>query len=293
MHDITSIGIIDSIKNVLENGISVSNTIEHKNKIIKFTLSAISDNTGTIKGCVALIQDISELEKLEQMRKDFIANVSHEFRTPLTIIRGSLEALIDEAVNDQYEVKRYLSRILSETKGLERLVKDLLDLSKLKSGKIEVKFEDIYIDALLSDVVRNIQIIANAKNISIHYMPSSVIPAVFGDYDRLRQLFIVFLDNAVKYSFENSSVEIKIWHDNMVHIEIKDEGSGIPAKDLPFIWDRFYKVDKSRSNNDNSTGLGLAIAKQLIELHNGTVTAESSADKGTKFIINLPIKKSE
>ncbi|EGD47582.1 integral membrane sensor signal transduction histidine kinase [Ruminiclostridium papyrosolvens DSM 2782] len=256
------------------------------NKKLKFTLSPIIDNNENVTGCVVLVQDISESERLEQLRKDFIANVSHEFRTPLTVIKGSIEALNDGAIEKKEDIERYYSRILSETKILQRLVGDLLELSRLQSGKISVNEEKVHIPSLLSDVTKSMQTIAVKKQISIEYSPIEAVPPVLGDYDRLRQLFTIFIDNAIKYSPEKTKISIEIAVKGTLEIKIADKGYGISEEELPYVWERFYKTDKSRESN--GTGLGLSIAKHLIQLHGGNVTMQSSLEEGTTVTVYLP-----
>jgi Signal transduction histidine kinase len=258
-------------------------------KKLMFTFSPIMDNLRNVTGSVVLVQDISESERLEQLRRDFVANVSHEFRTPLTVIRGSLEALVDGAVEKSEDIKRYQQRMLAETRVLERLVGDLLELSRLQSGKITINKEKIHLPSLLADAVKSLQTIAEKKGIKIEYLSEQEVPALPGDYDRLRQLFVIFLDNAVKYSPENTKVSVKtsLLEDNTLLVIIRDQGYGIAADKLIHIWDRFYKADNSRKGN--GTGLGLAIAKHLIELHDGKVSVQSELGKGTVIEIKLPI----
>jgi signal transduction histidine kinase len=168
-------------------------------KKLMFTFSPIVDNNGAVTGSVALVQDISESERIEQFRRDFVANVSHEFRTPLTVIRGSLEALVDGTVEKSEDIKRYYQKMLSETRGMERLVGDLLELSRLQSGKITMHKETIHFPSLLADAVKSLQTIAEKKGIKIEYLSGQDVPLFLGDYDRLRQLFVIFLDDAVKF----------------------------------------------------------------------------------------------
>ncbi|MDR3583904.1 MAG: ATP-binding protein [Desulfosporosinus sp.] len=260
-------------------------------KKLMFTFSPIVDNQGTVTGSVALVQDISESVRLEQLRLDFVANVSHEFRTPLTVIRGSLEAMVDGTVEKSDEIRHYHERMLAETRGLERLVGDLLELSRLQSGKTTINKEMLHIPSLLADTVRSLQTIAEKKGITIEYLPEQDVPLFLGDYDRLRQLLVIFLDNAVKYSPPNTrvSVETNLLELNMLAIIIRDQGQGIAADELPHIWTRFYKIEKSRKGE--GTGLGLAIAKHLLELHNGQVSVQSELNKGTVIEIKLPLDK--
>lgn len=257
-----------------------------KGKHLKFTLSPIIDNKGKVNGVVALVQDVSESEKLEQMRRDFVANVSHEFRTPLTVIKGSLEALDDGTISEPEDVSRYIGRLLAETRALERLVGDLLDLSRLQSETISVHLEQVHLPSLLSDTVRGIQELADKKNIRIQLNSDMDIPLIKGDYDRLRQLFVIFLDNAIKYSPIQTCITVSVILQDQVKVIIQDQGYGIPPEELPYIWDRFYQSDTSRKSS--GTGLGLSIAKRLIALHSGVVAVTSKLGEGTVFTIGFP-----
>ncbi|MHB8076780.1 HAMP domain-containing sensor histidine kinase [Desulfosporosinus fructosivorans] len=286
--DLNNLEIEAQLTRVMEDKTPSQVIKEWLGKRLRFTVSPIVDNHGTVTGSVALVQDISESERLEQLRRDFVANVSHEFRTPLTVIRGSVEALVDGIVENSEDIKRYHHRILSETRGLERLVGDLMELSRLQSGKITINKDRIHISDLLTDVVKSLQTIADQKGIKIKYQSQQDLPPSPGDYDRLRQLFVIFLDNAVKYSPANTlvSVESRIIQNNTLSIIIRDQGYGIAADELPYIWDRFYKVDKSRQGL--GTGLGLAIAKHLLDLHDCKVSVQSEIGKGTEIELKLP-----
>lgn len=289
--DLQEHGLWDEFKTVVDRGKGSTVVVDWNIRKLKFTLSPVKNNTGEIIGVVALIQDISESERLEQMRREFVTNVSHEFRTPLTLIRGSVEALIDATVTDGDTVKKYHTRIFNEAKGLERLVKDLLDLGKLQTGKFDLQLEKVDIIQLLADVSRSIKPIADKKGIVIENSFKEGIPPVIGDYDRLRQLFVIFIDNAIKYSNENTNIHISAGVSGYVYVKIRDNGIGIPKEDLPYIWDRFYKVDKSRSRPESGTGLGLSIARYLIEAHKGIVRVESEMGKGTTIEVGLPFEK--
>lgn len=286
--DFSDLGIEDSLMTVIEEKKPLQVIKDWANKKLRITLSPILDNQTNVIGSVALVQDISESERLEQLRKDFVANVSHEFRTPLTVIKGSLEALIDGAIDKKEDIERYHQRMLSETRSLERLVGDLLELSHLQSGKISMNKEKVHIPSLLSDIVKSLQTIANKKGIQIDCTVPDNVPPVIGDYDRLRQLFIIFIDNAIKYSPDKTVVTISINIGNALEVFIQDQGYGISEEELPDVWDRFYKADKSRKSS--GTGLGLAIAKHLVQLHGGNVSLQSSVGKGTTIIIKLPIE---
>lgn len=283
--DIMALGIATELKGVINGEENIHTIKEWKGKKLQINFSPIKSNTGVIIGAVALIQDISERERLEQLRRDFVANVSHEFRTPLTVIRGSLEAILDGAVTEKEDINRYNEIMASQVRGLERLVGDLLDLSRLQSGNISLKREKININELLSDAVKSIYSLAEKKAMKINHQNSFDIPPIIGDYDRLRQLVLIFLDNSVKYSPEKTTISIKVDLSDTLNITIKDQGYGIAEDEIPFIWQRFYKTDKAR--NSSGTGLGLAIAKQLADLHGASLSLQSELGKGTSIKISL------
>lgn len=285
INDFNDMNLLDDIKSNKEKTKSI--TKSWNDKILKITISNIIDNKSNISGYVALLQDISQSERLEQLRKDFVANVSHEFRTPITVIKASLEALLDGVIEEKNEVLNYYKRMISETKGLERLVRDLLELSKLQSGKISIKKESIHIINLIKDTLRSLRTIADKKNIQIVEEYDNNINEMNGDYDRIKQLIVIFVDNAVKYSPDNTVISIKLELKEKLEIIIKDEGYGIKEEEIPYIFDRFYKSDKSRKFK--GTGLGLSIAKYIIELHEGNVSVESKLGKGTVVSIYLPV----
>lgn len=287
--DFEDLGIYDSLEIVIKDKKTLQILKEWRGKKLKFTLSPIIDNQNKVTGSVALVQDISESERLEQLRRDFVANVSHEFRTPLTVIKGSLEALMDGTIDQPQDIEHYHQRMLSETKSLERLVGDLLELSRLQSGKISIHQEEIHFPSLLSDVIKSIQTLADKKAIQIVYQGLFEVPALIGDYDRLRQLFVIFIDNAVKYSPTSTviTVDSHLMGKSTLEVTIQDQGYGISEKELPYVWDRFYKSDKSRKSS--GTGLGLAIAKHLVQIHKGQVSLTSELGKGTTVTVQLPL----
>lgn len=287
--DFEDLGIYDSLGRVSKDKKSLQIIKDWKGKKLKFILSPIIDNQSKVTGSVALVQDISESERLEQLRRDFIANVSHEFRTPLTVIKGSLEALVDGTIDRPEDIERYHRRMFSETKSLERLVGDLLELSHLQSAKVIINKEKIHIPSLLTDVIRSLQTLADKKEIQIVYQGLWEVPALIGDYDRLRQLFVIFIDNAVKYSPESTviTIDANLSGESALEIIIKDQGYGISRDELPYVWDRFYKSDKSRKSS--GTGLGLAIAKHLVQLHQGRVSLTSELGRGTTVTVFLPL----
>lgn len=232
-----------------------------------------------------LAQGEEERKNLEKMRMDFFANVSHELRTPITVIRAYTEMLIDGIITDPEKIATNYDRMLNECKGMERLVGDLLLLSKMQNPDFVVEKEPINIIQIFDDIIRNATAICAKKNISLDIVKDNDSIMMLGDYDRLRQMFMVIFDNAVKFSNENSTIHIKISCLDIIRISIKDEGVGISSEELPFIFEKFYK-SKLRQNA-NGTGLGLAIARQIALKHNGTVEVYSELGKGTEFIFTF------
>lgn len=220
-----------------------------------------------------------ESEKLLKLRRDFIANISHELRTPVTVIRGSLEALCDEVVTDPLKVKEYHAQMLSESIFLQRLVNDLLDLSRLQNTDFNIEMQPVNLCDVLQDVVRSASHMAQNKNIIIEYEQDKDFYDLIGDYGRLRQMFMIIVDNSIKFSNPCQKVSIRVQNNT---VSIKDSGVGIAKQDLPYIFDRFYKV-KSEQNKQGS-GLGLAIAKQIADRHNIKLTVNSTEGTGTEFI---------
>ena len=220
------------------------------------------------------------------MRKDFITNVSHEFRTPLTILRGNLEALYDNVIPHE-EMPQHYSALLQETKRLENMVKDLLDLSKFEYGNVDMHFENVDIKSLLQDIIRILNPITKEKNIQFHLISMDNILPIYSDYDKLKQLFLIFIDNAIKFSNNNSTIELSIELKDSILVTIRDFGIGIPKEAIPHIGERFYKVDKSRNYSTKGTGLGISIANHLAQILNCKFKIQSDLNIGTKIEITF------
>lgn len=221
--------------------------------------------------------------RLEKTRREFVANISHELKTPITVIRGSLEALLEKVVTDPTQVEDYQRQMLREATFLQRLVGDLLDLSKLQNSDFVIEKQNILVYDILEDVIRSIRQAATCKGIDIAFTADNRGCMLYGDYGRIRQMLMIILDNAVKFSDENSVIDVALFNGTL---SIRDYGAGIPEEDSPYIFDRFYK---SRSEqNKQGTGLGLAIAKQIAERHGIELSAQSGTDKGAAFILKLP-----
>lgn len=229
-----------------------------------------------------VLKEAEDALKLEKIRQDFVANVSHELKTPITVIRGSVEALKDGVITEKEKVQEYYSQILSESKYLQSMVLDLLDLSKLQNADFPMEKSEINFAYVLKDAVRSIGGIAEAKGIKINLNIKNDDLTIMGDYSRLRQMLLIILDNAVKFSSVGEKVDVSC---ESGVIAIKDYGVGIAPDDLPFVFDRFRKSRNEK--NKDGTGLGLAIAKQICDRHNITLTVKSEIGAGTEFFINF------
>lgn len=224
-------------------------------------------------------------EKLEQLRRDFVANISHELRTPITVIRGSLEALCDGVITEPSQVNEYHRQMLSESKGLQRLVGDLLDLSRLQNMDFNIEMSDVNLCDVVRDVIRSAKNIADLKDIELIVENSTNNCSIKGDYGRLRQMFMTILDNAIKFSPVKGHIYITLSQKDNLYVSVRDEGIGIKKEDLPYIFDRFYKTKSIE--NTNGTGLGLAIAKEIALRHHAEIKALINKDKGSEFIIRF------
>lgn len=230
------------------------------------------------------------LAHAEQNRREFLANVSHELKTPIASIQALSEAILDGVAAKPEQQERYLSTIVDETKRLDRLIGDLLDLSQLEAGKLLITPRTFNLNEFIKVDLLKYTSLLDAKQLSFFFAESPDNLIVWADSDRLSQILANLISNAVRYSPEGGKISITTTHDNsFAIIAVNDLGQGIPADDLPYIWDRFYRVDKSRSRQDGGTGLGLAITKKLTEAMGGTIEAESPAGQGTTFRLSLPL----
>ena len=233
-----------------------------------------------------LYQNQQEANNLEQMRQDFFANVSHELRTPIAVVRAYTESMVDGVVTDPAKITQYNNRILAECKSMERLVGDLLTLSKMQNPDFKIDAEPVNLVHIFDEIVRSALAISSEKGIQISMHRESNVYMIMGDYDRLRQMFIVILDNAIKFSSPGSTIHLNLTSvKRKVVCSIRDEGIGISEEELPNIFDKFYK-SKLRQNA-KGTGLGLPIAKQIALKHGGTIDVKSKVGEGTEFIFTF------
>ena len=240
------------------------------------------------KGVLLVFHDITELKKLEQIRKDFVANVSHELKTPITSIKGFSETLLDGAMNDKAALEEFLAIILKESDRLQSLIQDLLDLSKIEQQGFKLNLAKININEQIIRALTIVKARAEEKNITLDFETHSQECFVIGDADRLMQVFINLVSNAITYSQFGGSISVKVTNrENDALVIVEDTGIGMEKTEITRIFERFYRVDKARSRNSGGTGLGLAIVKHIMEVHKGSIEVTSEIGKGTTFTIKL------
>ena len=231
--------------------------------------------------------DIEYLERLQRMRSQFLGNVSHELRTPIFSIQGYLETLLNGAIDDPKVNKHFLQKANQNTVSLSNLLNDLIDISMIESGEMRMSYRYFDINIFIQSIVNEFAQMAGEKNIKIIFNPAKEGLQVFGDKDKIRQVFVNLLQNAIKYTDEGS-IEILLDEEKkLVKISVKDTGIGIPEEDLNRIFERFYRVDKARSRAVGGTGLGLAIVKHIIEAHNSKIIVQSKQGEGSTFSFKL------
>ena len=248
-----------------------------------------SDNK--VGGVIVDIQNMTKERKLELSRREFVANVSHELKTPLTTLKAYIETLMDAQVDEETKTK-FLDTIDRETDRMTRLVSDLLTLSRLDNGVLTLNLRRMRIETLLNDVCEKLQFEAKNKNQHLTYTVINEIPTLPIDRDKMEQVITNIVSNAIKYTQRNGVIKIfsSFMSDNAI-IRVSDNGMGIPPEDLERIFERFYRVDKARSREQGGTGLGLAIAKEIINAHAGEITITSQVNEGTEIVITLPVER--
>ncbi|WP_289137425.1 two-component system histidine kinase PnpS [uncultured Brevibacillus sp.] len=244
---------------------------------------------GEARGVVVVLHDITEIRRLEKMRSDFVANVSHELRTPITSIKGFTETLLEGAMQDEETCRNFLQIISDESERLYRMIRDILDLSKIEQKRIPLQVSRIHLQDMISSAVAIMNDQAQRKELTITLpLPQ---PEIFlmTDRDCLQQIILNLLTNAIAYTPEGGAITIRTEkEDQIVKIQVIDTGIGIPEKDLTRIFERFYRVDKARSRDSGGTGLGLAIVKHLVDNLHGHIRVDSIEGKGTTFTVTIP-----
>jgi two-component system phosphate regulon sensor histidine kinase PhoR len=255
-----------------------------------FAITVAAVRAGDTTGAVVVLHDITELRKLERVRRDFVANVSHEFRTPLTAIQGFAETLLAGAIDDSQNRTRFLEIILEHSRRLARLTEDLLMLSKMDAERLELEIRRLSVSQLIESCLETAQRRAAEKDLRISVNTPQRLPDIAGDRRRLAEVLQNLLDNAIQYTLPGGQIMLSAEEgDAEVVVTVSDTGIGIPRADQPRIFERFYRVDVARSREAGGTGLGLAIAKHLVEVHGGRLWVDSEVGQGSQFHFSVPL----
>lgn len=277
-----------NLQEFLDGKSNTGETLIKNDKAIIKSIIAPLKRDDRIVGHILVLQDITKQHRLENMRKEFVANVSHELRTPLTTIKSYTETLLDGALEEPGISRQFMEVVNNEADRMTRLVNNLLELSRLDNKETRWDRQPIEARVILEDVISKMAVNIKKKNQKLDLNIPESSPEIFVDRDKIEQVFQNILSNANKYTPEGGTIYISLETiDNRVMIIFRDTGVGIPKEDIPRIFERFYRVDKTRSREMGGTGLGLSIAKELIEAHEGEITIESETGKGTQVCISL------
>ena len=269
--------------------LSGETTFQKDEGVYKVKYAPYKNERDSIAGVIMVLQDITQEHRLDNMRKEFVANVSHELKTPITTIKSYAETLMTNEV-DQDTQHRFLSVIDRECDRMGRLVRDLLQLSNIDYQKTKWNREDISIGEMLLDSINKLQLLAREKNQRIETYIQPDLPNIRADRDGMEQVLLNILTNAIKYTEDNGTIKVDARNrDSFIDLRISDNGIGIPEEDVGRIFERFYRVEKGRSRDMGGTGLGLSIAKEIIEAHDGTIEITSKKNQGTLVRITLPV----
>ncbi|MGM0501193.1 MAG: ATP-binding protein [Bacillota bacterium] len=281
--------LIDLIKNVLADKEEQEIEFELFEQIVTAQAAPVKKSDEQLWGVIILVSDVTEIRRLDKMRRLFVANVSHELKTPLTAIQGYLEGILDGMVENEELEREYLQRVLAETDRMSRLVADVLDLAQLQSEQFEFQLEPVDLNTVVRSVSDNLETSFGKRELILD-VPQNI--TVKADRDKLEEVLINLLSNALKFTEQDGKIEVRAeLKENKVAVSVSDNGVGIPKGELNHIWDRFHQVDRARKPDQEGTGLGLAIVKEIVEGMNGEIAVESTVGAGSKFIFSLELFK--
>jgi len=282
-------GLLQLLKRVIQSGETVQQRLKLSSQDRAYTVYAAPLDAIPLRGALAILHDVTPIERLERTKRDFVANVSHEFRTPLATITGYAETLLNGGLEDRENRRRFVEAIQANSVRLNNIANDLIILSELESGRLDLEPAPISVGDVIQSAINAIEPVARVNQVVVEAEPDSSLE-VMGHRIRFEQAVLNLLDNAVKFNKPGGRVDIKavVSSNDQVEICIGDTGIGIPHEDLSRIFERFYRVDKARSRQIGGTGLGLSIVRHAIEQMQGAVKVESQLGKGSRFTITLP-----
>ena len=274
----------------LENWTSSEQRVQVEDKYLNIFFASFKDEQEIAAGVIAVIQDITEHVKLDNMRKEFVADVSHELKTPITSIMGYADTLL-ECEYDKETQDKFLNVIASEARRMAKLVTDLLILSRYDNNKVKKEITEFDLGDLVKKCQEKLQLEINKKGHEVECFVTANVPPVKADKDGIERVVLNIMTNSIKYTPENGNIKIYVgFVYNDAYIKIIDNGIGIPEEDLNRIFERFYRVDKARTREMGGTGLGLSIAKEILDQNKGSIDIKSEKGKGTEVVIRIPTK---
>ncbi|WP_167628733.1 ATP-binding protein [Listeria valentina] len=254
-------------------------------------------NGDNIRSIVTVIRDMTEEKRLEKTKSDFVSNISHELRTPISMLQGYSEAIIDGVAQTEEEVREFAQIINEESLRIGRLVNDMLDLSRMEAGFTQLDKRETELVPFLQKIVSNFDVLSKENNVKLKLEADDPDVRYSFDRDRLEQVLINLIMNAIRHTGNDGKVGTVTVHEHVDHaneqllISVNDDGTGIPEADIPYLFERFYKADKARKRGKAGTGIGLAIVKNIVDAYNGQITVESTVGKGSSFIVSLPLNE--
>ncbi|MBY6276791.1 sensor histidine kinase [Symbiobacterium thermophilum] len=283
-------GLEEALEEAWDRNSALTRQIRLKDRVLQAYITPLTGEGRHSGGTVVVFHDITELERLESMRREFVANVSHELKTPLTTVKSYVETLLDGAADDPEVRDRFLRVVDGETERMARLVRDLLRLTQMDEGTLRWNVRPQDVGELVAETVGRLRVQADRKRLTVLCEVDPETPPALCDYDKIQQVVINLLANAIEFTPNGGQIRVSVAPEgaDAVRVTIADTGIGIPAQDLPRIFERFYRVDKARSRSMGGTGLGLSIAKQIVELSGGAIAIASEVDRGTTVTFTLP-----
>jgi len=280
-------GLVKDVSSSQKKAKTEFKIVSPEEKILAAYAGPIKGDSRDVYGVIVVLHDITEQRKLENYRSEFVANVSHELKTPLTAIRSYVETLLEGAINDQERNVGFLQKIEKHTAGLSALIDDILEIYRLESRSEISPFAPVDLEKVVSRSLDTVMEKARKKNVALEKRCEAIV--VSGVEDHIYRALLNLLDNAINFTAEGGKIEIAAERKNGgVELSVSDSGMGIASGHLPRLFERFYRVDKARSREYGGTGLGLAIVKHVMEVHNGKVSVESELGKGSRFILFFP-----